>query len=273
MTATVAVAPSAPARGDGPAPRISALGLLRSEWTKLWSVRSLWITLAAGFALTIGLSTFLIVDASVLAGDDAGDIPFGFTSIYPVGMIVLIVVGILSITNEYSTGSIRTTMVAAPRRSGVLVAKAVVVTGVTLALAVVTSVLLYVVLQIAGTVPAATGVSLFDPRMLWGVLGATLTLPFGALFGLILGALIRNAAAAISIYFGVFQLGPQILPVFLPDGWSSVTDYMPSAALSVLRSGGLSAEPYGAGVAAIVLAMWLIVLGGIAWWQLKRRDV
>ncbi|MBE1878201.1 ABC transporter permease [Myceligenerans pegani] len=253
--------------------RISARGLLASEWTKLWSVRSLWLTLAAAFALTIGLCAYMIVDGEMLGSEEAQDIPFGWTAIYPVGMLVLVVFGVLGVTGEYSSGSIRTTMVAAPRRTGVLLAKAAVATGVAAVLGVCTSVLLHGLLQLAGTVPAARGVSLFDPDMFWGVLGGTLVLPYGALLGIVLGSLVRNAAAAICLYFGVFQMGPQILPAFLPDSLAGVLDYMPLAALDVLRAGGLTSEPYGAGTAAFVAAAWIGVLGGASWWLLRSRDV
>jgi ABC-2 type transport system permease protein len=254
--------------------RISAMGLLRSEWTKLWSVRSLWVTLSAAFTLTIALCTYMIIDGQRLGSEDGGGaIPFGWTAIYPVGMLVLVVLGVLAITNEYSTGTIHTTMVAAPRRTGVLLAKGAVITGVTTVLGVLTSVVLYVVVQAAGTIPSAIGLSLVDPEMFWGVLGGTLVLPYGALFGLVLGGLLRNAAAAIALYFVVFQMGPQLLEAFLPQSLAGVVDYMPLAAINVMRSGGLSTEPYGLGVSIIVLLGWLVVLGGATWALVKRRDV
>lgn len=274
---TVATGTAETVRSAGPADlaeaRVSAHGLLRSEWTKLWSVRSLWITLAAAFVLTIGLCAYMIIDGEMLGSEEAQDIPFGWTAIYPVGMLVLVVLGVLSVTGEYSSGSIRTTMVSAPRRTGVLLAKAAVATGVAAVLGAGTSVLLYGLLQIAGTVPAARGVSLFAPDMFWGVLGGTLVLPYGALLGIALGSLVRNAAAAICLYFGVFQMGPQIFPAFLPDPLAGVVDYMPLAALDVLRAGGLTSEPYGVGTAVLVAVAWIGALGGASWWLLKNRDV
>lgn len=255
-------------------PGITATGLLASEWTKLWSVRSLWITLSAAFAVTVALCGYLILDGEMLGGKEAGHIPFGWTAIYPVGMLVLVVLGVLSITSEYACGSIRTSLVAAPRRTGVLLAKATVITGVTAVGAALTSVLLYGVVQAAGTVPSARGMSLFDPDMFRGVLGGTLMLPYGALFGILLGGLVRNAAAAICLYFGVFQLGPQIFPVFLPEPLAGLMDYLPLAALDVLRAGGLSSDaPYGTGAAAVVALAWLLGAGGLTWWLLKTRDV
>jgi ABC-2 type transport system permease protein len=261
-------------RSDLSGTRITALGLLRSEWTKLWSVRSLWVTLSAAFALTIALCSYMIIDGQRLGSEDGGGaIPFGWTAIYPVGMLVLVVFGVLAITNEYSTGSIQTTMVATPRRTGVLLAKAAVITGVTTVLGALTSVVLYLVVQAAGTIPSANGLSLFDPDMFWGVLGGTLVLPYGALFGLVLGGLLRNAAAAIALYFVVFQMGPQLFGAFLPESLVGILDYMPLAAINVMRSGGLSTEPYGLVVSIVVLLGWLVVLGGAAWALLKRRDV
>lgn len=252
--------------------RITGAGLVRSEWRKLWTIRSLWMTLAAAFALTLGLCAYMILDGTTLGGADAGHIPFGWTAIYPVGMLVLVVFGVLSVSTEYASGSIRTSLTVAPRRTGVMLAKATVATGVSAILASVTTVLLYLLIQAMGTVPSAIGVSLFAPEMFWGALGGTLMMPYGALFGVLLGWLLRNAAGAICLYFGLFQMGPQILPTFLPESLAGVTDYMPLAAINIMRSGGLSTEPYGAVNACIILVAWLAVLGSLAWWRLKKFD-
>lgn len=252
--------------------RITAAGLLRSEWRKLWTIRSLWLTLSAAFVMTIGLCSYMIIDGTTLGGADAAHIPFGWTGIYPVGMLVLVVFGVLSVSTEYASGSIRTSLTVAPRRTGVLLAKAAVVTGVSAILAAATTVLLYLLLQAMGTVPSAVGMSLFDPDMWWGALGGTLMMPYGALFGVLLGWLLRNAAGAICLYFGLFQMGPQILPTFLPEPLAGVTDYMPLAAINIMRSGGLSTEPYGVVTASVILVAWLAVLGALAWWRLKKVD-
>ena len=126
--------------------RITAFGLLRSEWRKLWTIRSLWMTLAAAFALTIGLCAYMILDGTTLGGSNAGHIPFGWTGIYPAGMLVLVVFGVLSVSTEYASGSIRTSLTAAPRRTGLMLAKGAVVTGISAILAFATTVLLYLLL-------------------------------------------------------------------------------------------------------------------------------
>lgn len=271
-TATAPTAAPATTPADLSSSRITALGLMWSEWTKIRSVRSLWVTLAAAFVATIALCTYMIIDGGALGGDEAGAIPFGWTGIYPVGMLVLVVFGVLSITSEYSTRSISTTLVAAPHRTGVFLAKTAVVTAVTTVLGAATTVVLYVVVQLAGTVPSALGLSLLDPDMFWGALAGTLVLPYGALFGLLLGALLRNAAAAIALYFVGFQMGPELFSAFLPPSLQGVLDYMPLAAVNVFRSGGLATEPYGVLTSVVVLLAWLLVLGGTSWWLLRRRD-
>ncbi len=271
MSTTAALPAAMSAAPRGPE-RITAPGLLRAEWRKLWSIRPLWMTLAAAFAMTVGLAGYMLIDGTTLGGPDASHIPFSWTGVYPVGMLVLVVYGVLSVSTEYASGSIRTSLTAAPRRTGVFLAKAAVVTGVSAALAVVATGLLYLLLQVTRTVPSAVGMSLWDPEMFWGALGGTLMLPYGALFGVLLGWLLRNAAGAICLYFGLFQMGPQILPTFLPEPLVGVIDFMPLAAINVMRSGGLATEPYGTVTAVVILVAWLAGLGGMAWWRLKKFD-
>ncbi|GGM40129.1 hypothetical protein ACFQBY_19955 [Promicromonospora citrea] len=268
MSATALARPAVDLTGA----RITAAGLLRSEWTKLWSVRSLRLTLATAFVLLLGLSTYVVVEGRMLSGE-VSEIPFSFTGVYPVGMLALVVLGVLAMAGEYAAGTIRTSLVAAPGRTGVVVAKAAVLVGVTTALGVLSSVLLYGLVQVTGTVPAAQGMSLLDPAMLGGVVGSTLMLPFGALFGVVLGLLVRSAAGAVTLYFTVFQMGPQVFPVLLPEPLAGVVDYMPLQAMDVVRTAGLSGEAYGVGTGVVVLAAWILVLGGAAWWLLRSRDV
>lgn len=105
------------------------------------------------------------------------------------------------------------------------------------------------------------------------MLAGTLILPYGVVFGIALGILVRNAAGAIALYFGLFQMGPQILPTFLPESLHGVFDFMPLAAIQVFSAAGIAEDSYGPGTAAVVLLGWLTVLGGAGWWLLKTRDV
>ena len=111
-------------------------GAVAAEWTKLWSVRTTWWTLLAGvlvMAATAGQLAIYAVNANT--NDDPTDDP----GVVTVGSIVIgsveltqyavLALGLLAITAEYTTGTIRTTLQCTPSRGRVLLAKAVVVGG------------------------------------------------------------------------------------------------------------------------------------------------
>ena len=120
-------------RGAG---RVSTV---RSEWTKLVSLRSTAVLVAVGLLLGIGLTAGLAVVAGVTWQDwDAADRrsfePIGFALIGGVpSALIFIALGAKVATSEYGSGMIRLTLTATPRRGRVLAAKAAVVTLVTLA--------------------------------------------------------------------------------------------------------------------------------------------
>src|SRR4051794_39918861 len=120
--------------------RVSQRGVLRSEWTKLRSVRSTAWSLAAAFVLTIALADIAaaVVDNHWphMSFHDRAD--FHALDVAQVGVqlaqLAIGVLGVLLITAEYSTGMIRASMTAVPRRLPVLAAKAVVYAVVTFCL-------------------------------------------------------------------------------------------------------------------------------------------
>src|SRR6266516_4812901 len=99
---------------------------LTAEWTKLRSLRSTYWLLLVGAAVAVGLAVLITVglgsgNVQVTDGsfDSAGISLFGVWF----GQIPFAVVGVLTMTSEYSTGSIRTTLAAVPRRGVLLAAK------------------------------------------------------------------------------------------------------------------------------------------------------
>ncbi len=113
-------------------PHLNLGGVIRSEWTKLRSVRSTWWTLLATFAIMVGLGALLCAAfVSRFDGLDPGDIArFDPTAHSLRGLflaqLTIGVLGVLAITNEYATGMIRNTFAAVPQRRAVLAAKALV---------------------------------------------------------------------------------------------------------------------------------------------------
>lgn len=111
-----------------PTYRLSTKGIIRSEWHKLWTLRSTWITLITASALVLAVG---ITMGATYDGDDADVDTIVFTLFgTQLSQICLAVLGILVTAGEYSTGMIRSSLAAVPRRVPVLWAKAGVFTAV-----------------------------------------------------------------------------------------------------------------------------------------------
>jgi ABC-type transport system involved in multi-copper enzyme maturation permease subunit len=185
--------------------------------------------------------------------------------------IILGILGVLAISGEDSSGMIRATLAAVPRRVPVLSAKAIVIGAVSLVAAVPgTLAAFYVGQAIFGE---GANASLSDAGVTQAVLGTGVYLAAIALLGLALGALLRHAAGAIGTLFALLLLAPNLLPLVLPDSWATtIVPYLPSNAgaafTSVVPADGL----LSAGAGAAVLAGWIVVLLAAAAVLLKRRD-
>jgi ABC-2 type transport system permease protein len=120
-------------------------GAIASEFTKLRSVRSTYWTLGALFIVSVGLSVAITAGTAAnfannpqnKAGFDATQISLG--AFFELGQLIIAVIGAMVITSEYSTGMIRTSLTAQPRRGVVYAAKAIAFTSVTLVISIVTS--------------------------------------------------------------------------------------------------------------------------------------
>jgi len=248
--------------------RLTFAHLLRSETIKITTLRSTWWSLGITALLSIGIS-MMIASASAEFG---GDYPAVSAILSPTQFTMLVagILGAIVITGEYSTGMIRSTLTAEPRRGAIVVAKAVVV-GALIAL---TTVLIYAV-AIAATAPLlAEGVDWSDPQqsLVPLSLGVASMVVF-TLIGLGFGFILRNGAGAIAVTVGVLFVLPIVFSLFgmFGDGWRWVSDlaqYLPMNAAAEATSPG--AEELGGPV--LTLAAWAIVplLGG--WAVLRGRD-
>ncbi len=254
---------------------------LRSEWTKLASLRGTWIKVAVAFVLSVGLTALLALvvgatwdDAS--AADRASHDPAGiglFGSLF--SMIVFAVVGATSVTSEYGSGMMRLTLTATPRRGRVLAAKAAVVAALTLAAGLVTATATFLGAQIVFAAYGVPTASLGDGDALRTVLGDGVLTPVLPVIAVALGFATRSSAGAITAVLGVVFL-PWVLGGVLPTWWrETAMDYLPGAASEAITSGHLESATEGLlapGVAALVLAAWLAAFLAAAWLALERRD-
>ncbi|NUR28124.1 MAG: ABC transporter permease subunit [Catenulispora sp.] len=268
------------AADDGVSGRAAFPRLLAMEWTKFRTVRSTVFSLAAFVVLTLGLAalfTWLTVnqwdkiDADQRAAyqrDAVGNILGGG---FFLGQLAICVLGTMVITTEYSTGMIRASILAAPRRTPMLVAKALVFATVTFVVAEAVSFGAFAIG--APILHKKVEVSLSDPGVLRALLGAGLYLMMLGLFAMALGTLIRHTAGAITAVIGfVLVLAPlaQLLPGSLGK---HVHAYLPTEAghLVAQRVQGpkdLLSPWQGYGVFCLWTAALLILAG----WLLKRRD-
>jgi len=218
----------------GSAGRASFAGAVRSEFTKIRSVRSTYWTLLATLVVVIGIGalfsygeahSFSQLPAAAQAHQRAQEIAnaterslFGLI----LGQLVIAVLGALTITSEYSTGMIRTSLSVLPRRGTVFAAKALVFGVIALAVGLVSSFASYFVGQ-AILSSQHINSTLGQPGVLRAVIGGGLFLAVCGLLSFGLGALIRHTAGAITASFGLlFVLG--ILAGFLPNSWAEHAD-------------------------------------------------
>jgi ABC-type transport system involved in multi-copper enzyme maturation permease subunit len=258
----------------------TTVDLLRSEWTKIRSLRStLWSLLVLvlatlGFtalftALTVAqwATTAPATKAQILA--DPGRMALGAG--FQLGQLAVCVLGVLVVTGEYSSGTIRASLFAVPTRTTMLAAKAAAF-----------AVLIFIVGELtaiptfflgAAILHSHAPVSITDPGVLRAVIGAGLYLAVLAVFAVAIGALIRHTAGAITGIIGfVLVLSPltQLLPGSIGK---HIHGYLPSEA------GSLVASPHQ-GVNDVltpwqgfgVFCLETVVLIGAAAYLLRSRD-
>jgi ABC-2 type transport system permease protein len=192
---------------------------LHAEWTKLRTLTSTFWLLLAAAAVTVTVSAAAAAAARCPSGHCAEDpAKISLTGIY-LGQTVVAVIAVMAISGEYSTGMIRVTLTAMPRRVTVLAAKAAILTGlvlVTATIAVLASLLTgRLILPGHGIGPphGYPALSLGDGPVLRAAFGSVLYLALIALLSLGAAAALREAAAAIGVVLGLLYLFPIIAAI------------------------------------------------------------
>lgn len=250
--------------------------VLRSEWTKLRSLRSSWLTLVIAAGLVVGLG-LLIPLLSVTDWDpnaSTADYPAVERSLVGVFLAQLAfgVLGALLVTGEYTTGMVRATFAAVPRRLPVLWAKLAVFLAVAVALGIVACAVAF----LGGQAIFATkdvGASLGDPNVARAVIGAGLFLAGIGALGVALGALLRNSAAAIGTLTAWLFVVPLVVGA-LPESLSdAIAKYLPGDAGTVIIAVTEDPGRLGPWTGMAVLYAYAAVTTAIAAVLLVRRDV
>jgi ABC-2 type transport system permease protein len=258
---------------------------LHAEWTKLRTVRSSAWLLVGVLTLTVGLGAMVVwsvrFDGCAPPGGECGldTTRIALSGVY-VGQVAAVVLGVLVVSSEYATGTMRTTFAAVPRRWATFFAKVAVVVG---------PVLLAAVLAVAGSLLVAKAIlpangftpahgypalSLGDSATLRASAGTVLYLCLIALLSLGVSLAVRNAAAAMATVLSLLFVFPIVGALVTEPRWREwLTEWAPmSAGLAVQATRGLDAAPVGPWQGLGVLAAYAVaalVLGGVA---LEVRD-
>ena len=277
MSAVLTSEPAS-ARPADPALKVTQARVLVSEFTKFRTVRSTVWTLLVAVVLMIGISAlFSAVTASQYHTFDAADrATFNPVSISLSGMMFAVVafgvLGVLMISGEYSTGMIRSSLTAVPRRLPVLWGKLAVFAGVIFSISLVASVISFFLGQ-ALLNSHHLGVSIADPGALRSIIGAALYGTVAGMIGVALGALFRNTAAGIATFAGVFFVIPPLtglLPASISD---HLSQYLPSYAGDALWGGARSVtNALSPWTGFAVLCGYAVVLIAAAALRLRRVD-
>lgn len=239
------------------------------EWTKLSSVRSTWMSMVIALIVAIG-GSWLIAASAKASGDNGLDTalpaPFIAFQALTIAQILMIVVATLSMTSEYSSGSIMTSLQSVPVRGFLLSAKMIMLVVVGLVFGAVLTVLgVLIAVPAAGEYGSYTGAELVN-----AILGAGAYVALLNVLTVGLGTALRSSAGTITTILAVLLILPQVLPVFGIDWLANVADCLPSNAATALVTH--SGDPYGWGVGLALMAGWAAA-GAIAGYAvLRTRD-
>ncbi|MFI1369707.1 ABC transporter permease [Streptomyces griseochromogenes] len=280
LTATPETPETAPAAPTRSTYRVTGRRVLSSEWAKLWSLRSTWITLGLGLLFLVA---FGVIAASHYKSNlDSGrhmDRDFATSTAVSLSLfgtnfaqLALGVLGVLVTAGEYSTGMIRSTLAAVPRRLPVLWSKAAVYGLVALVIATIGAFIAFLVSsQIVSGTPAAMGLG--HTGVIRSLFGAGLYLGLVGVIGAALGALLRSVAGGISVLVAALMLVPGLISL-LPTSWQSHIDpYLPSHAGESIFALTHDSTTLSPGAGLLVFLGWTVLALIGAAYRLVRSDV
>lgn len=271
---------------DADASPISFSKVVRSEWIKQRTLRSTWITVAIVLVVLIGFGLLAAAMSSgAVSAPSNGGGPGGpagpSNSSDPVGtvltganlaVLVFGVMGALMGAREYSSGLIRTTLAAVPKRMPVLLAKTLSLSFIVVPVAIGGVLVAYfggsAILDINDKATLAFG----DGGVARAVLGTGGYLAGISLIGLALGMILRSSASAIGVLLGGVLILPGIAGALLPDSWDGALKFLPSKAAEAFTSVAHTSSTLEPMMGAIVFVAWVVAAECVAGYLLMRRD-
>src|SRR4051794_20463145 len=254
------------------------MSVVLSEWTKLRTLRStLWSLLAAVLAMgglgsiiaAVQMSRWLQLEPQERARYDAIDVGVGG---YHLAQLAVGVLGVLVISGEYSTGMIRSSLMAVPRRLPVLWAKIAVYGAVTFVLMLAASFVSFLAVQAIVT-QHGQQVTLAAPHALRAVIGTALFLTVLGILAIGLGALVRNTAGGIAAFVALLFVLPGVSALLPASIGNAIGPYLPlNAAFTVATSTFENSHHLGPWTGFAVFCGYAAVIVAAAAVTLVRRD-
>ncbi|MGG5173200.1 ABC transporter permease [Pseudarthrobacter sp. J1738] len=278
---------------------VSFAGVLRSEWIKLWSLLSTRLLILISFVAMVGVGvlsalvryTFLNNQAEQARAQGmeltqeqlSQTMPAGSgLELYnlpnagmQIGVLVLGTLAVMFIASEYSTGMIRSSVTAVPKRLPVFAAKAIILVVIS-----------YILAAIAGVVTFALSKPMFAALpvdMDWSTDGVMYSVFTGglyvagvALIGLSLGTLLRNSAGGVTVLIAIFfvvSIAAGFLSLVPGEFWKYVPQYLPAESGGRFLALGHADGVVDPGLAGLIFLGWVLVFVIPAVVLLKKRDV
>jgi ABC-2 type transport system permease protein len=222
-------------RTDRPGERVTLPRVIRSEWTKLWTLRSTRWSLLLAFVAQAGLGPLIawieMVRWSHLTLQDRLTINPIDHSLggWHLAQLAVAILGVMTITGEYHTGMIRSSLMAAPKRLPVLWAKLLVFSSVVFVLMLIAAFIGFLGGQAIFT-EHHVNVALSAPNALRCVFGATLFTTVTGAMCIALGTIVRRTAGGIALFVGVFFVLPGLVEILPSTTANAIHPYLPSNA-------------------------------------------
>ncbi|GHF70616.1 ABC transporter permease [Amycolatopsis bartoniae] len=255
---------------------IPSRNTIRSEWTKLRSVRSTWILVASAVFSGVALS---VLGMSDLLGVPASQVPPGWDPTagslkgFLFAQLVIGMLGAFSVTPEYASGLIGSSLAVVPARSRLLVAKTLVVAAIAFVTSLLTTVISFTVVQVSVKGAGLPAAGLGQPGVFGALVGATLYLTFVALIGVAVGVLTRSSTGSLAVLVGALLLVPALAPGLPGAVGDAFGRYWPitagQAAYTVVPVEG--AVSPGSGLVILLVAAVVVTVVGHA--AFRARDV
>jgi ABC-2 type transport system permease protein len=258
--------------------KVTQAHVVVSEWTKLHSLRSTRWSLGVAVLLTIGFPLLFAAVTSSHWGSmgpheraDRNPLDIALAGVN-VSQLAIAVLGVLVVTGEYSTGMIRASFTAVPKRLPVLWAKLGVYAFICFLLALPAVLVAFFASQAILARHDILQISFGSAGVARSVIGGAVYLMLIGLFALAIGAIVRNTAGGIAVFAAIFFVIPPLLNV-LPTSWNdAISPYLPESAGRAIFSLTHGAHSLAPGPGAALFAGYTALAIAIAAVLLVRRD-